>query len=411
MPCCEFSAGDQYVRRDGARAKHATWRLASSHLREGKSATTTPAVPRTQSSENHRPDESSTCPDRRRRHHRSLDRWHLVRSGARVTVTDGNEPGGLATRNSWAWINAGWGNPEPYFRLRVRAVDEWRRLEQEVPNLRVAWVGTLLWDLPPEQLRSFQAGHAAWGYDIRPVERAEVRRIEPHLADPPDFALHVPIEGSVEPLAATQALLAAAQAVGATVIANNPVRFLKLQAGHVAGVETSVGSLDADEVIVASGVGTTDLLATAGLTLPVIASPALLVRTQPHAKRLNGLVLSPGVQLRQTPEGRFLAAANFEPGGTDVDATEAAAAAFKTIKGMIISTASLLPESHVVGVRPIPKDSFPAVGRAPGIAGLYVAVMHSGITLAPAIGRFVAEEIMRDRRDGLIESYGLDRFF
>jgi len=337
--------------------------------------------------------------------------WHLGRSGARVTVTDSNEPGGLATRNSWAWINASWGNPEPYFRLRVRAMNEWRRLEQEVPNLRVAWVGSLLWELPAEQLRSFQASHAAWGYDVRPVERADVRRIEPHLAGPPDFALHLPMEGSVEPLAATQALLAAAQTVGATVIANNPVRFLKLRAGHVAGVETSVGSLDADEVIVASGVGTADLVATAGLILPVMASPALLVRTQPHAKRLNGLVLSPEVQLRQTQEGRFLAAVNFEPGGTDVDATEAAAAAFETIKGMIVSNASLLPESHVVGVRPIPKDGFPAVGRAPGITGLYVAVMHSGITLAPAIGRFVAEEILRDRRDSLMKPYGLERFF
>jgi glycine/D-amino acid oxidase-like deaminating enzyme len=50
--------------------------------------------------------------------------WHLVRAGARVTVTDAGEPGGIATRNSWAWINASWGNPEPYFRLRARAMDD-----------------------------------------------------------------------------------------------------------------------------------------------------------------------------------------------------------------------------------------------------------------------------------------------
>ncbi len=50
------------------------------------------------------------------------------------------------------------------------------------------------------------------------------------------------------------------------------------------------------------------------------------------------------------------------------------------------------------------------VGRVDGIAGLYVAVMHSGITLAPAIGRFVADEIMTGQRDALIEPYGPDRF-
>jgi glycine/D-amino acid oxidase-like deaminating enzyme len=178
--------------------------------------------------------------------------WHLVRAGARVTVTDASEPGGIATRKSWAWINASWGNPEPYFRLRVRSMKEWRRLEQEVSDIRVAWVGGLFWELPPEQLETFETVHAAWGYGIRRVERAEVQRIEPHLADPPEFALHVSGEGAVEPLATAHALLAAAQRLGATVIANNPVRSLKLRAGRVTGVETDNDRLDADEVVKSS---------------------------------------------------------------------------------------------------------------------------------------------------------------
>jgi glycine/D-amino acid oxidase-like deaminating enzyme len=288
-------------------------------------------------------------------------------------------------------------------------MNEWRRLEHEVPNLSVAWIGSLLWELPPEPLRRFQAGHAAWGYDIRTVERAEVRRIEPYLADPPELALHAPAEGAIEPLAATRALLAAAQALGATVVVNNPVRSLKLRGGRVTGVETNAGLLDADEIVIAAGLGTADLVVTAGVDLPITASPALLVRTRPHAKRLNGLVMSPAMQLRQTPEGRLVAAVNFENVGADADRREAVAAAFATIRGMIVSDASLLLESYVVARRPIPKDGFPVVGRAAGISRLYVAVMHSGITLAPAIGRFVTDEILAGRRDGLIEPYGLER--
>ncbi len=289
-------------------------------------------------------------------------------------------------------------------------MDEWRKLEQEVPQVSVAWVGSLLWELPPEQLKDFAAGHRAWGYDIRRVERAEIRRIEPYLANPPEFAAYAPTEGAVEPLAATLALLAAAQALGATVIVNNPVRSLNLRAGHVTGVETSAGSLDADEIVVASGVGTANLVATAGLAMPMTASPALLVRTLPHAKRLNGLVMSPAMQLRQTPEGRLVAAVHFEGTGADADGTEAAAAVLDAMSGMIVSAKSLSPESHVVARRPMPSDGFPVVGRATGISGLYIAVMHSGITLAPAIGRFVADEILAGRRDNLIEPYGLERF-
>jgi glycine/D-amino acid oxidase-like deaminating enzyme len=333
--------------------------------------------------------------------------WHLAHAGARVTVTDAGEPGGVATRHSWAWINAGWGNPEPYFRLRVRAMDEWRRLEREVPNLGVSWTGSLFWELPPEQLKAFQAGHLAWGYDVRLVERAEVRRIEPDLVDLPEFAVHAPAEGAVEPLAATRALLAAAQVLGATVIANNAVGFLNLRAGRVTGAETRVGSFAADEVVVAAGVETAELAATAGGAVPVAESPALLVRTRPHPKRLNGLVMAPGIQLRQTPEGRFIAAVGFDDAD---DGGAAAAAAFEAIRRVIVADARLSPESHAVGRRPMPKDGFPALGRAVGVAGLYIAVMHSGITLAPAVGRFVADEILTGRRDSLIEPYGLERF-
>jgi glycine/D-amino acid oxidase-like deaminating enzyme len=36
-----------------------------------------------------------------------------------------------------------------------------------------------------------------------------------------------------------------------------------------------------------------------------------------------------------------------------------------------------------------------------------VAVLHSGVTLAPAIGRFTAEEILTGQRDPLLALYGV----
>lgn len=333
--------------------------------------------------------------------------WHLARAGARVTIIDATEPGGVATRGSWAWINASWGNPEPYFRLRVRAIKEWHRIEQEVPGLHVAWIGSTLWEIPPEGLKSFKSDHLAWGYDVHLVERDEIRRIEPYLADPPELAVHAPKEGAVEPLAASRVLLTAAEARGVTVIANNPVSGLILRDGRVVGVRTSAGLIEVDEVVLAAGVGVTELMTSIGLTLTIRAAPALLVRTQPYEKRLNGLVMSPEIQLRQTFEGRFVAAVEFSPGDADADGARAAATALNLMIGMITPTPALLPDSHVIGVRPIPDDGFPVIGRAPGVAGLYVAVMHSGITLAPAIGRIVADEIMMGKRDSLIASYGV----
>ena len=76
--------------------------------------------------------------------------WHLAREGAEVVVVDGGQPGGVATPKSWAWINASWGHPEDYVRLRMRSMEEWHRFAAEVPGLDVNWCGGLVWDLPEE---------------------------------------------------------------------------------------------------------------------------------------------------------------------------------------------------------------------------------------------------------------------
>ena len=45
-------------------------------------------------------------------------------------------------------------------------------------------------------------------------------------------------------------------------------------------------------------------------------------------------------------------------------------------------------------MRPMPADGLPVIGELPGVSGAYVAVMHSGVTLAPVAARFVAAEVV-----------------
>ncbi|MEX2647978.1 MAG: FAD-binding oxidoreductase [Alphaproteobacteria bacterium] len=336
--------------------------------------------------------------------------WHLAAAGARVTVIDAGEAGGVATPNSFAWINASWGNPEPYFRLRIRAMAEWRRLAAAVPGLSLAWTGGLCWDLPPAELDAYAREHAAWGYGIRRVDRAEAARIEPSLAEWPELALHVAEEGAVEPRTAALALLQDARRRGARVRQRVAVTALAERNGAIVGVETSVGRLDADAVVVAAGAGTPTLAASVGVALPMTAPPGLLIHSRPHARLLNGLVLAPDAHLRQTVEGRIVAGADFagdDPGETP---DEAARALFERAKAMLRGADGLALAFHTVGYRPTPADGFPVICRVPGHQGLYVAVMHSGITLAPAVGLFAAEELLIDRRDPLLAPYGPARF-
>ncbi len=45
----------------------------------------------------------------------------------------------------------------------------------------------------------------------------------------------------------------------------------------------------------------------------------------------------------------------------------------------------------------MPVDGEPIIGAPAGTQGLYVAVMHSAITLAAAVGRLAASEILTGR--------------
>lgn len=335
--------------------------------------------------------------------------WHLVHQGAEVTIVEAGEPGGVATRNSWAWINASWGNPEPYFRLRVRAMEEWHRLARELPGLPIAWPGSLGWQLDAAKLEVFARQHAAWGYDIRCVDRAEARRIEPHLGDWPALAVHARQEGIVEALPAAHMLLSAAQEKGAALVSGEAVRAIDLGADRVSGVRTEYRRIAADRVIIAAGAASKTIAATAGLALPVADPQALLVFTRPHARSLNGLIMTPMMELRQMPDGRLSAAAGLDEGGLADGGAAAAARVFAAVKRLLAATDHPVFDHHVVARRPMPADRLPMVGRVAGVDGLHVAVTHSGVTLAAALGRFVAEEVMTGERAQLLAPFGLER--
>lgn len=335
--------------------------------------------------------------------------WHLAGRGAEVTVVEAGDTGGLATRNSWAWINASWGNPETYFRLRQRSMLEWRKLDREVPGLAVNWCGGLIWDLDPAALEAFATEHASWGYGIRKVAREEILRIEPNLKQAPEYAYHVAEEGMVEPLAAAQAMLNGALSRGARLLNHTHVRWLIEDGGRVVGISTDEGPIHADETVVAAGGGSRQLLDSVGVTVKLNTPPGLLAHSKPLGEVLRGLVMTPGLHVRQTAEGRLVAGTDFA-GADPMGRAEALAEELMAkVRDLIGGTDNLQLDFHTVGYRPTPADGFPAVGRCGGRPGLYVAVSHSGITLAPAIGLFAAQDILDGDRDSLLFPYQPDR--
>ena len=58
----------------------------------------------------------------------------------------------------------------------------------------------------------------------------------------------------------------------------------------------------------------------------------------------------------------------------------------------------------------MPADRLPIVGPLPWLEALYLVVSHSGVTLAPVLGRLVAAEVAEQTADGLLATFRPSRF-
>lgn len=314
--------------------------------------------------------------------------YHLARAGAEVALVDRSRPATGASGTSFAWIGRGPQAADPRQALLRRSVlEDYRRLESELPDLRVRWTGSLSWG------RSEQADPRGTGGDRRRVEAEEISRLEPSLRSVPPAALLTSSDGAIDPAAAIDALLRAAREHGATTATGVTVHHLAQRGQRVVGVETSTGFLPAATVVIAAGADASLLCAPLGFDLPVHPSPALLVRLRATQEVVRTLVHNDDIEVRQAADGTLLVALEHHGESLDRGLHEAGMRALEQLQASFSGTAGAELLDARVGVRPMPVDGSPVIGPVPGAPGAYLAVMHSGVTLAATVGRLVAAEV------------------
>ncbi len=337
--------------------------------------------------------------------------YHLARAGTEVILVDSQAPGDGATSASFAWINASEGNPKPYFDLRREGMAGWRRLQADMPDLRVDWNGTLFWEVPPDELRAFEAGHSSWGYAVELVDRHAISALTPDLAEPPALAAFCGDDGAVDPLEAIDEMLKRMVNMAPDRIDLNfgiNANRVILEDGRCIGVETDEEPIEAGHVVIAAGSGSPALLKDTGVPLPMADSPGLIVRTKPVDIAISQVLWGPEIHLRQMPDQSLMIGRN--RGGADIVQSTREVADHLTAEASRLLGAPLKIEDCQVGIRPIPDDRFPVIGAVPGVEGLSVAVMHSGVTLAPAVGQLLGDEILAGEASPLLGPFRPGRF-
>ncbi len=335
--------------------------------------------------------------------------YHSARAGASVVLLDASAlPGEGVTGRSFGWIGgpAGGDPVDGSTPLRRSVLEDHRRLEREVPGVRVRWSGSLVWGRSPHP---DDGGPVASGPDEQILGAAEVSRLEPNLRVPPARAVFRRSDGAVDAVEMTEALVRAAVASGATARLGAAVTRLRMRDDVVVGVETERGSVDAGSVVLAAGVGVRALCASVGVDVPVTASPALLVRAAAPPGLVRTVVAGPDLEVREVRDGELLLAGEYGGETSRDDLRRSAEGTLARLRATFRGAEQVRLVGVEVGMRPMPVDGLPLVGPVPGRPGLYLAVMHAGVTLAPVVGRLVAAELAEGRHAPELDGVRPDR--
>ena len=336
----------------------------------------------------------------------------LVKAGYRVKIISGAAPD--ATAAAFGWINASFFHDADHHRLRSAGIAAWQRLLSTV-SINVEWRGCLCWDLGPDEMDATHKQLLGLGYPVHLLDRTDILEKEPALKNPPDRALFFPSEGAAQSQEIAAQLIAAYWAKGGQVLRNVYVNEI-IDRGDKAGVKTPEGEILADKVIIAAGTGTQKLAATLDKTIPLVSRPAYILRTTPQQRLLTHVLATPDGELRQEPDGAILMPVAVGHQGDDatiLSQTPDAAAddAMKRLRKLCAGLEQADWAEIIKAERPVPADGLPVVGALTD--KVYVAVLHSGITLGPLMGELIAQEVTGrlDNADAaMMAPYRPDRF-
>ncbi|HEY3685202.1 MAG TPA: FAD-dependent oxidoreductase [Streptosporangiaceae bacterium] len=296
-------------------------------------------------------------------------------------------------------------------------VETYRRLEADT-GVEVSFnqCGSLALARTPgrlDELRYTAAHSRQVGRPATLIDPAEVVRLFPLAsADGLVGAMHQPGDGHVNPGYAALALAKLAHGHGVTIREHVEVAGVTHDQGSVTGVDTALGHVACERVVLTAGLWTRDLAARCGVAVPLHAAEHLHVRTEPLDGAHPGLPVLrdlDGYLYVRHEQGRLLVGA-FEPNGIPRGVDEIGASGF----------ARFPPDwEHFAPVRRSAEERVPALrttgydrflnapesftpdgefclGEAAELRNLFVGAGFNsqGIIFGPGAGRALAEWVV-----------------
>ena len=351
--------------------------------------------------------------------------YYLAKEGTSVIVLEGSDHigNGGSSRNGGGVRQSGRDPRElPLAMYGIRTL--WPHLSEELEtdceyhqdgNLRLG---------KTEKHREILEGLAdrarACGLDVRMIDGDEVRRINPHLSHEVTVASWCPTDGHANPLTTTLGFYKMARRLGARFITGEPVTELRTVKGKIRKVITPNNVYEGEQVLVAAGLHSREILGTVGIDVPMDGSLLEALVAEAEAPMFDQMLGTADADFygHQTKHGSFVfgGSSGLEPfykdNGTPVTSSRTAPCICRGIMKYFPELADAKIVRTWAGWSDRSADGVPVLGAVDEIPGLYAACAFTGhgFGISPAVGDQLAKLIRTGSTDVDLSPLRYDRF-
>ncbi|MHA1590171.1 MAG: NAD(P)/FAD-dependent oxidoreductase [Candidatus Njordarchaeales archaeon] len=329
--------------------------------------------------------------------------YHLATMGHNDTIVlEQHYLGSGGTFRCATGIRASFTTEEHIVLLR-KSIDLWKELSEKLGfyYLRGGYVWLLRTEEQLKAFSEFSKIHNKYGVPTKIVEPEEIRELVPTINTEGIIAgLYDPLAGKANPFEAMVSLAEASKEMGVKIYIQTRAEKIIVEKGKVKGVKSTVGDIQAKNVVIAAGYGSREIAKTAGLNLPLKNLPRHALVTEKFREVFKPLVIdwTTSSYIVQTNAGTFIIGADVEeePDKKALPRIDYIPTAARIMVKIFPWLKYVNVLRYWTGYYVMSPDKHPILGPVKGFEGLYLATGFSGhgFMMAPIVGKVLAEWII-----------------
>jgi glycine/D-amino acid oxidase-like deaminating enzyme len=349
--------------------------------------------------------------------------YGLAGRNVRVLVLDGGDRDFRASNanGGLVWLQGKGLDMPAYQQLTRTSVELWPKFGEELTDataidLQYEYNGGLAICMSESEFERRQSLLLRWHNQLRRSEpdwemldRDDLSRLLPKVQLGPDVvgASFGHRDGHLNPLRLLTALHTGILRKGGQFLGGDPVSSLKADGRGGFTIDFGAERVSAARVVIAAGLGSRTLANQVGLDIPIRPQRGQMLITE----RLEPFLPLPLLGVSQTRHGTVSIGTTNEEVGFDTSTTSEAIAA---LSAMVIRWMPALSDVKLVrqwaGLRILTPDGFSVYAESQSHPGAFVAVCHSGVTLAAAHATLLADAIAAGRLPPSLDDFHHRRF-